>query len=600
MSRRLLHCLPSSVSSLFMARQRRKRPLEDDPSPPEPLQDSRAFKRIKTGHSPRQQHHEVQTYAPSPPRPSQDSHSVKGTTVDLFPVKEVELSHIAAASQPSPDQKTPRATPPSPPSPPSRSEDDHPANDHKATGPALPGPVIPLTRQALKKFEKMSSRRSKRSSGFSSRGSRDTDATTVSSTKSDKVTAYSNSFPQILQDKGIHQNGDLFMLADREELLRERSLRPSLAPSQCSDGEIEEIIQSNANAATEPDIERDVVPAIVGRHHSLPHSGNVSWTNMSSMTESLTVAPQPDLYYGTRVGDIPKSIRDSVGDLIIPSTVPNAPASPHFVLENKGPAGSLEVVRRQAAHSAAAAARAAHALDNLGVNAPVYDNKALAHAWTYTSSSGDLTHYAMRVSRPEPGCEEPGYYLTHVKTHHITESKEQFRKGVSAFRHCRDESHAKSRPRLVNANERLRRLDKQASRLDTTSGPVEDEIVLPSPLAEAQREDVADGYLTSRYPGSTLAPHAPAMGGETAAHECNAWLDQHLQEDCQASFSQEAGLSQGTSFSSETITTSMTSVSTSATASRHDAASHNNSLFRPQRKRRPPKRFVLVQSQDRQ
>ncbi|KAI4256425.1 MAG: hypothetical protein L6R42_006237 [Xanthoria sp. 1 TBL-2021] len=580
----------SSFSWRLMARQRQKRPLEDDSSPPEPVQNSPPFKRIKTGPRPRQQHHEVQTYPPSPPCPSQDSHSVEGTTIDLPPVKEVELSHIAIASQPSPDQKTPRAAPPSPLSPPPRSEDSHSANDHKTIAPALPGTAIPLTRRALKKFVKMSSRRSKESSGSSSRSSRPTDATSVGSTKSDRVTAYSNSFPQILQDRGIYPNGDLSMLADWEELQRERSVRPSLAPSQCSDGEIEDVIEANANAATEPDIERDVVPAIIGRRDRLPHSGNVSWTNMTSMTESLTVAPQPDLYYGTRVGDIPKPVRDSIGHLIIPSTVPNAPATPHFILENKGPAGSLEVVRRQAAHSAAAAARGAIALESLGVDDPVYHNKALAHAWTYTSSSGDLTQYALRVSRPEPGSSQPGYHLTHVKTHHITETKEQFRKGVSAFRHCRDRSHAKNQERLAKASERLRRLNEQASHHDTTSDPTQSGIWVAAPPTEAQQEDVNDGSLTSGYPASTLPPHVPAVDRDMTTHEYYALLDQQLQEDCAASFSEGIG------FSSLTATTSMTSVSTHVTASPHDGAPNNSSLSRPKRNKRPPMRYAETAS----
>lgn len=572
----------SSVSLLSMARQRQKKPLKNDLSPPEPLQDGPQFKRIKTDHRLRQQHHEVQTYPPSP-CPSQNSHSFHGTTIETPHIKEVELRDIAIASQPSPDHNTLRPSPASPPSPPPPSEDSHLANDHIPIAPAAPGTIIPLTRQSLKFFDRMSSRRSKKSFGSSSRGPRPTDATTVSSTKSDRITAYSNSFPQILEDKGIYPNGDLSMLADWEELRRERSVRPSLAPSQCSDGEIEDILEANANAATEPDIERDVVPAIVGRRHRLPHSGNVSWTNMTSMTESLTVAPQPDLYYGARVGDIPKPVRDSVGHLIIPSTVPNAPASPHFILENKGPAGSLEVVKRQAAHSAAAAARGAFALENLGVDVPVYHNKALAHAWTYTSSSGDLTQYVMRVSRPEPGSSQPGYHLTRVKTHHITETKEQFRKGVSAFRHCRDESHAKNQERLAKANERLRRLNEQASHRDTNSGPAQDGIWVAAPPTEAQQEDVYDGSLTSDYPGSTLRPHVSAKDRDMTAHENCTLLDQQLQEDCAASFSGEIDSS------SLRATTSMTSISTHMT---HDGAPNNSSPSRPKRNKRPPMRYA--------
>jgi hypothetical protein len=259
-----------------------------------------------------------------------------------------------------------------------------------------------------------------------------------------------------------------------------------LAPSEFSDGEIERVIAANHNAATELDIEREVVPAILGRHR-VPRCGNVSWTNMTSMTESVTVAPQPDLYYGTRVGDVPKVIRDSIGHMIIPSTVPNAPALPHFILENKGPSGGLEVVKRQAAHSAAAAARSEFAIENFGVDNPIFDNRALAYAWTYTSSNGDLTQYAMRVSKPEPSSSQPDYHLTHIKTHHITESKEQFRKGVSAFRHCRDESHRKSQKRSAKAKERLQ-LGEQACQRGIITGFAQGETYIATRPIEAQQE----------------------------------------------------------------------------------------------------------------
>ncbi|KAF7505038.1 hypothetical protein GJ744_001492 [Endocarpon pusillum] len=68
----------------------------------------------------------------------------------------------------------------------------------------------------------------------SGRGSRHINATSVASTKSDRASAYSNSFPQILEDSGIYMKADPSMLADREELGRETSVRRSLAPSECS------------------------------------------------------------------------------------------------------------------------------------------------------------------------------------------------------------------------------------------------------------------------------------------------------------------------------------------------------------------------------
>ncbi|KAF7505037.1 hypothetical protein GJ744_001491 [Endocarpon pusillum] len=279
---------------------------------------------------------------------------------------------------------------------------------------------------------------------------------------------------------------------------------------------------------------------------------------MSSMTGNLSVAPQPDLYYGTRVGDIAKPIRDDIGRFIIPATVPNAPAAPHFVLETKGPAGNVEVVRRQAAHSTAATARAAVALENFRVDNPEYDNTAKAHAWTFSSESGDLTQYAMRVSRPEPGSSEPSYHFAHVKTHHIIESVDQFRRGVLAFRYYRDASHAKNQARLAQAHERLR------CRSEQTSHPA--------------------------HPASTLPPCLPESEPGMTTDEYFALMDRQLQQDCDASFSDTLDSSLAA------VTTSMTSVSTHVTASPHDDASSPRPASRPQRTRRRPERYKMLDS----
>ncbi|KAM3068794.1 hypothetical protein ACMFMG_010964 [Clarireedia jacksonii] len=152
---------------------------------------------------------------------------------------------------------------------------------------------------------------------------------------------------------------------------------------------------------------------------------------------------------------------------IVPSTAPTAPILPHFIVEIKGPTGSLEVVKRQAAHAGAVAAYATFSLENYGVDNPIYDDNTVVHVWTYTSVPDDLTHYGMRIHRPDPDT-EPSYHLTLVKTYHITESHEQYRKGVSAFRHCRDDSHKKIHERLAKAIKRLRnsttpQLNEQAS-----------------------------------------------------------------------------------------------------------------------------------------
>ena len=531
-SRCLLDYFQSSISPLLMARQpSRKRPLEHGP------QDHPQVKKTKTGH---QQHHKVQTYPPSPPCLSQDfdllSASQKGHADEISPY------------------------PPTLPTPPP--QHNRPVKDTR----------IPLTRQALKKLDKMSSRRSrnsrrsKTSTDSSSQVSRRTKATSVSqesgkSIKSDKVTPYSSSFPQLLADEGIYPDDSRSKLANLEELQQDRGIRPSLEPPECSDSEINDVLKASSKAVTELDVERDVVPAIVGRRHLLPHGSDVSWTNMESMTKNQTVPPKPDLYYGTDLDDIDRSLRDSIGHLIVPSTVPNAPGAPYLLLETKGPSGSLAVLKRQLTHAGAAAARAQFVLDNFGKPEPEYDNKALVHAWGFYQPTGDLIHHVVHVS--EAGPSQQGYHVTQVMRYSITNSPLDFRKGASAFRHSRDESKAESQARLDKAHEHLRRIKQQSSHGDTSSGPAHNEILIAAPLPQPLQEDLNDEYLAPVYPGSTPPPHISEANGDAddlSGSEDQALVDQQLWDEYGGSFPQEIY------FPSTVVTTSTTSGSISVAA----------------------------------
>lgn len=576
MSLRLLNYLESSVSFLFMARQspnkrRREDALQDS------LQDSPRVKRTKMDDP---QNDQLQT---SPP------------TLATPPPRHCCPDYLAVAGQRSPDP-TQRAALSSPPSPPPTSEVSPPAIDQETVAPApLGAPPHPeLTADRLREWDMISSsrrsqhrRRSKPAADSLSEVSGHTKDTTVSdSAKSeDRSSAYSTSFPQVLEDYGICADGDPVLLANVQELVQEREIRPSLAPSEYSDGQVEYDLEENNNAVTELDTERGFVPAIVGRCR-LPHTGNVSWNNMSSMTDDQTVAPQPDLYYGFRVSDIDKSIRNDIDSLIIPSKTKGAPGAPYMILENKGRHGSLEVVKYQATHGGAATARAQFALKNFGLADPIYDDEVLAEAWTYSCSPGDLTRYVVRVSKPAAGSSQPGYHLTHIKTYHITESIDQFRKGVSAFRHCRSEAHAKALARLEKAQERLRRRKGPPSHRGTASIPAPDETCLAGslpPLPEAQQGGDDRDSLASHYPRSPLPTLIPGVDQATDELEDSAYqslADEQLRDDVKTSSQQ------GVSFSSTVVETSATFESAyGAAPPNHDDPTYG-SMFRPRRSKR--------------
>ncbi|KAJ4392523.1 hypothetical protein N0V85_006984 [Neurospora sp. IMI 360204] len=338
-----------------------------------------------------------------------------------------------------------------------------------------------------------------------SEGSRQTTETTVSrSTKSKRSSAYDPEFATILRECGIYPDGDPSLLANLEELRRERDVRPSLAPSVYPDERVQYYMDENANAITELDTERMVARAFLGES-PLPKSGNIPWSNLSSMTEHQTIAPQPDLYYGFRLDDIDLLLRKRLSSLIIPSVRDGAPGAPYLVFETKGREGNLEVLKRQATYVAAAAARAQFALESFGLDQPVYDNRVLAHAWTYAGGQGLLTHYGMRVSAPGPGTSREGYHMTLIKRYYVTDSKEQYRAGITAFRNCRDEAYKAAQARLDTAHERLRRMLSSQEETCVPTGAL-------APLPEARYKDVDDGYLAA-----SLAPEIlnHVVGGNT-------------------------------------------------------------------------------------
>lgn len=204
--------LQSNISYLLMARQRQKRPLQDDVSPPERLQNSHASKRIKKYHQLRQR---VQAYLSSCLNPSQDCQPLKeGTTVDLSPFQETELG---------PAQTTPHIASTLPLSPPS--------DEHNTVTPASTE-IAPLTRGNLKSFLKNLQRADEISSDFSSSrpslppgspiDAEGTEPTTIEQTKTTlgRVKPISNVFKAILKEHEMYLNGKISMLADREELQR--------------------------------------------------------------------------------------------------------------------------------------------------------------------------------------------------------------------------------------------------------------------------------------------------------------------------------------------------------------------------------------------
>jgi hypothetical protein len=112
------------------------------------------------------------------------------------------------------------------------------------------------------------------------------------------------------------------------------------------------------------------------------------------------------------------------------------PIAPNFFLQVKGPYGSIAIARRQARYDGAIGARAMHSLQNYSNDGLVFDSKAYTFSSTYCS--GQLVLYAHHVTAPITPRGWPQYHMTKLRGFELTDTRETFIEGVTAFRNARD------------------------------------------------------------------------------------------------------------------------------------------------------------------
>lgn len=280
------------------------------------------------------------------------------------------------------------------------------------------------------------------SSSSPSRATRSTDPTTVTTksgtTKSRKsITPYNRGFEQHLTDHAIHPDWK----SQEPGLEGVKSAlgvpRPSLSPSRFSDSAFKTFRQNDAQAKDEDDVKLYVVPTITGaKHINHPSATNTQFANLEPLTDGTIAPAQPDMYYGAYPEQLDRSIRDDLGHHIIPSTMLDKPMAPNFFLKAKGPNGSLAVATRQARYDGAVGTRAMHSLQNYGAEEPVYDGKPYTFSSIY--HGGTLKMYAHHATAPTTPGGRPEYHMTQLRTISMTDTRETFVDGATAFRNARD------------------------------------------------------------------------------------------------------------------------------------------------------------------
>ncbi|KAK4182009.1 hypothetical protein QBC35DRAFT_220698 [Podospora australis] len=277
----------------------------------------------------------------------------------------------------------------------------------------------------------------------SSRRTKSTKATSVSS-KAKRSSAYDDDFEQHLIDYDVYPEGYIY-LNDRqtpepgnidEARLELLAARASLSLSHFPESAFRDFRRKN-NTKSEGSIMRNVIPIITG-NASIPNEGNLPFTNFESLTGGLTVNTVPDFFDGALPGDVNKSVREDLSQMIIPTKHANVPVAPNFFLEAKAPAGSADVARRQACYDGAYGARAMHALQSYGEEKPVYDGNAYTYSSTYHAGTGTLQLYAHHATAPTDPEGRPEYHMTQIDAYALTGSRKGFVKGATALRNARD------------------------------------------------------------------------------------------------------------------------------------------------------------------
>ncbi|OAQ62487.1 hypothetical protein VFPBJ_11424 [Purpureocillium lilacinum] len=324
---------------------------------------------------------------------------------------------------------------------------------------------------------------------------------------------YDRDFQQHLVDHGIYP--DRYKYPDGRAPSRPINLddikdalsqpRPSLSPSQMSDGKFEEFQQADADASKESQVITDVIPLIEGTVRDRKCvARQTPFTNLDHLTDGTLVAASPDLCYGARPEQLDRRVRDVLSGRVVPSTQADLPVAPNFFVEVKGPDGSAAVAQRQIIYDMALGELGQSALLSVGGERPVHDQHALTLGYTY--QNGTVRLYAMHMIGPSTSGPRPEFVTTQVNSYSLTGNPKSFREGIMACRNGRDWAKRQRDPAIAQANEK-------ATGLDMRGDCRRDELSLLSDESAAETQDPASqatitdrgSKVTSAYDSDTSA-----------------------------------------------------------------------------------------------
>ena len=273
---------------------------------------------------------------------------------------------------------------------------------------------------------------------------------TSSSTR--RTSSYDPPFEQHLKDHGIYMNNRAQKPNNWAEINeRLAQPRPSLSPSQFSEGAFEAFQETNEEALTESKVMSKAFPIIAGTA-DIPSQENLRFTNLKDLTDGSITKAQPDFYDGARPEDLNKQIREELGPYIVPSTNTAAPCLANFCTECKGLDGSAPVCKLQATYDGVVCERGMIELSSYTDPETVPYNIAHTITSTYHSGTGDLTIYSTHVNQSNNPQHPIEYRMTQLNGWKMTGNPDTFRQGATAWRNARGLAKEKREELIAAAN----------------------------------------------------------------------------------------------------------------------------------------------------
>jgi hypothetical protein len=133
--------------------------------------------------------------------------------------------------------------------------------------------------------------------------------------------------------------------------------------SKFTNKEYKRFVQADADALKERQVLELVTPIIEGQVADTKcRLEGIPFTNLNPLTDGTLKPGNPDVYYGARLEQLSRKVRNKLSGQIIPSTQHNLPIALNSFLVVKGLDRLAAVAKQQACYNGTLGARGIHSL----------------------------------------------------------------------------------------------------------------------------------------------------------------------------------------------------------------------------------------------